>query len=505
MVTNKQVKKYRDLVTLGQVTREVAAMKAGMTAKTARKWETGPMPSEKPICVRPLRTWRTREDPLKGHWEEVVVPELAADKEGVFDAKFLFEYLQETRPDQVADSLLRTFQRRVCDYRVLQGQPKEVMFPQVYRPGEKAQLDFTRLKSLGITVGGEPINSLLFECVLCYSGQRSVSLVPSESYEALITGVQVAFTAWGGCPAELWHDHMSAAIHNLKAEERYEINQRYQQRLEYYGVTARFIEVAKPNQNGCVERSHGVLKSLLKQALKLRRNSDFHTVEDFVAFVDRMVERLNRKRTERWAEERAVLRPLPATMLPTYSEQTARVSKWSLIQVKKNTYSVPSQLIDHEVRLRIHLESIQVYYKDKLMDTLPRRLGTGGVVLNYRHIIDSLIRKPGAFASYRYREELFPSLTFRQAYDRLVKEKAGRADLEYLRILHLAARNMQSDVESALELYLGTGEPLCSDAIKELVAPRASADLVELPAPAPEFAHYDSLLTGELCGQLTHR
>lgn len=458
------------------------------------------MPSETKVRGGP-RSWRTREDKFASHWESVILPELEDDEDGLFEAKFLFEYLQEERPGVFSDSMLRTFQRRVTDYRALQGPPKEVFFPQVHVPGEKAQLDFTRIASLGVTLQGQPLNRMLFECILCYSGRRHVAIVPSESYEALSLGVQGAFLSWGGVPAQLWHDHLSAAIHNLKGEDHYEISQRYKDLLGQYGTVPRFIEVAKPNQNGCVERGHGVLKKALAQALKLRRSHDFESMAQFDDFLRAIVDKLNRKRPERWAEEQRTLRPLPATMPSVYSELKAAVSRWSLIQVKGNTYSVPARLINHSVTVRVHLETLEVFYKDKRVEVMPRLVGRGNKAINYRHIIRSLVRKPGAFASYRYREQMFPSVIFRKAYDALCLSRPITADSEYLRILFLAAQTMECEVEMALELHLESGSPFCSRAIADLVVTKATNPVMAAPKP-PDLNSFNELLTGELRDKL---
>lgn len=504
MVNDKQVKKYRNLIAKGQPL-ESAALKADMNPKTARNWRTGPMPSEKKITKGP-RPWRTRKDPFAEHWESLVLPELEADEEGLLEATFLFEYLRELEPDGFPDACLRTFQRRVADYRAVRGPAKEVFFPQVYQPGEKAQLDFTHISKLGVTVLGQPVGRLLFECVLCFSGRRHVALVPTESFEALNVGVQGAFVAWGGAPRLVVQDHMTAAIHNLKVEgedgERYRVNARYESLLAHYGAKPRFIEVAKPNQNGCVERAHGVLKNLLQQALKLRRSSDFASLADFERFLQTLVDRLNRRRQDRWEEERRHLTPLPPSLPSTYSELTARVSRWSLIQVRNNTISVPSRLIGHEVKVRLHLDTMDIFYKDHLVETLVRPVGRGQVVINYRHLIPSLVRKPGAFADYRYHEHMFPTLTFRKAYDALKLSQPTKADREYLRILKLAADHLECDVDSALKLYLEERQPITSVAIEELVVKKTAPRCLSLPVVLPDLTKFDQLLSGETREQL---
>ena len=113
--------------------------------------------------------------------------------------------------------------------------------------------------------------------------------------------------------------------------------------------------------------------------------------------------------------------------------------KWSTIQVAKRTYSVPSRLIGKEVQIRLYADWVEVYYKGHLVERMERVSGEREAHVNYRHVIGSLVRKPGAFARYRFREQLFPTRHFRLAYDALRGWRGERADVEYVRILHLAA------------------------------------------------------------------
>lgn len=126
--------------------------------------------------------------------------------------------------------------------------------------------------------------------------------------------------------------------------------------------------------------------------------------------------------------------------------------RWSCIQVKGNTYSVPSRLIGHTVKVRIYPERLEILFNGKIVEHLPRLVGKSQHAVNYRHIIHSLVRKPGAFANYRYREELFPDLVFRRAYDHFTTHRGTRADVEYLRVLHLAATTLEVEVTAALTL-----------------------------------------------------
>ena len=241
---------------------------------------------------------------------------------------------------------------------------------------------------------------------------------------------------------------------------------------------------------------------MIRQALKLRRSNDFASVLEFERFVLSLAERLNRRRQDRWEVERKHLNPLPRTLPNTYTELVARVSRWSLIQVRGNTISVPARLIGLQVKVRLHLDTLEVFYKDQLVDTLVRPVGRGLAVINYRHLVGSLVRKPGAFANYRYHEQMFPTLNFRKAYDALKSSQPSKAAQEYLRILKLAADHLECDVDSALQLHFEEKLPINFRAIEELVVRKTSPSCLALPTMQPDLKRFDNLLSGETREQL---
>ena len=155
-------------------------------------------------------------------------------------------------------------------------------------------------------------------------------------------------------------------------------------------------------------------------------------------------------------------------------------------------YSVPSRLIGHRVSLRQHPDVVELVVHDKVVEVMPRLRGDRNVRIDYRHVIWSLVKKPGAFARYRYREELFPSLTFRQAYDALCRF-GDRADLEYVRVLHLAASTYEANVEEVLTTLLARGARFDFAAVKALVQPETPS-IPDLPPHEPDLAQYDRLL-----------
>ena len=470
-----------------------AAAAAGMSVRSAHTWEQGSLPSASKVA----RTWRTRPDPFVEVWAHEVEPWLVADTDGVLEATTLLERLEERRPGEFHTGQLRTLQRRLRDWRAVHGPEREVFFPQQHVPGREAQIDFTHARELGVTIAGEIFDHLLFEFLLSFSGWRFVAVfLGGETYEALVGGLQGALWELGGVPEVVRSDNLSAATHELRHSGGRALTERFAAVLAYYGLVSTRIHPGRPHENGVAEQAHDTLKSALAQALVLRGSREFATTVDYEAFVQETVARLNRRVATRLAQERPQLRTLPAAPLPAYSVYQAMVRRWSTIRVSGRTYSVPSRLIGYEVTVRQHADRVEVFYRDRLVESMPRLRGDRDHRIDYRHVIWSLVRKPGAFARYRYREELFPSATFRRAYDALRSHRGERADVEYVRVLHLAASTMEADVERTLTALLAEAEPFDYAAVRNRVSPtRPAVPELAIP-PTPDLAVYDGLLHG---------
>ena len=240
------------------------------------------------------------------------------------------------------------------------------------------------------------------------------------------------------------------------------------------------------------EQSHFRTATAIEQALLLRGGRDFVDEAAYPGFVRMVVgEERNAPAASRLAGERPYLRPLPSARVPDYTTFQCRVRKWSTIRVGGRVYSVPSRLIGHTVETRRHPSAVEVLYGGRVVCTMPRLRGSAEHRIDYRHIIGSLVRKPGAFARYRFREELFPSLVFRAAYDALGRTHGERADIEYVRLLHLAATTGERRVEATLRARLDTGAPCDYAAVRP---PVPTIPVVHVPRP--DLAQYDALLTG---------
>src|SRR4029453_18975678 len=306
MVTDAQVRLMRQKRMDGK-TQEVAAASSGMSLRTAREWETGPVPS---ATKRP-RDWRTRPDPFATVWLTDVEPLLRSDVKGVLEAKWVLEILRTRYPEQFHAGQARTLQRRFRDWRARHGVEPEVFFEQVAVPGREAAIDFTHAAELGVTIAGDPFPHLLFEFVLSYSHWTWVAIAFGETFEALAAGVQGALWALGGVPDVLRSDNLSAATHELKASSGRDLTPRFRAVLEHYGMRSSRITPGQAHENGVAEQAHRRLNAVVAPAPVGGGEGDLPTRAAYEAFARDAVDRGSRAVAERVSADRAALCPLP--------------------------------------------------------------------------------------------------------------------------------------------------------------------------------------------------
>jgi len=489
MVTDQQIRRLFKLMQT-EKTQAVAAAKSGMDEKTARKYvKAGKLPSE----LKKRRTWKTRPDPFADIWEEVR-ENLSANPE--FEAKTLFDDLQNRFPGKFSDGQLRTLQRHIKYWRALEGPSKEIFFPQLHRPGELAQSDYTHMGKLGITIASQPFDHLLYHFVLTYSNWETGNICFSESFESLSEGLQTALWELGGVPLSHQTDRLTAAVQ--KSLHPDEFTQRYQALLEHYGMNGRKTQAASPNENGDVEQRNYRFKRAVKQALLLRGSSDFASLDNYKLFLKELFARLNSGRRERFQEEQRSLHSLPEQRLESCKRLSVSVGPSSTIRVNHNVYSVESRLIGETIQVHLFADHLDLFYAQKCVDTLPRLRGESRHLINYRHMIDQLERKPGAFENYRYREEMFPGSYFRLAYDELKKRHTpSQAAKEYLKILRMAAKESETAVTTALSELCGR-QQITACAIEEILHAQQRPSLcAEVSIAQVDLAAYDRLLLNE--------
>jgi hypothetical protein len=492
VVTDAQVRRLKRL-SKTEENQEVAAAKAGMDPKTARKYlQSGQLPSDSKID----RNWRTRPDPFAEVWEEV--RGLVEANPGL-EAKTIFESLQRQYPGQFSEGQLRTLQRRLRHWRGIEGPGKEVFFSQKHVPGRLSQSDFTHMTSLGITIAGQSFPHLLYHFVLSYSNWETASICYSESFESLSDGLQNALWELGGVPLQHQTDRMSTAVNNM-CDER-EFTARYEALLRHYRLEGRKIQTGKANENGDVEQRHYRLKKAVEQALFLRDSRDFVSVAQYETFLRALLAQLNAGRRQRLAEEMQYLRVLPERRLESAKRERVKVSSGSLVFVDRNTYSVHSRLIGEQIEARVQAERIEIWYAGRKVEELPRLRGRAKHRVDYRHIIDWLVRKPGAFENYRYRDELFPTSRFRMAWDALREVTPQRASKRYLELLELAAKQGEAHVDDALRCLLEQGEigegQLSAEAVLELLNEESNLlPATHIAVADVSLSSFDELLGG---------
>jgi len=487
MKNDHEVKLYMSERRKGS-SQQVAAARAGMSERTARKYEQG---GKLPSALKPPHTWVTRENPFEEDWPWVVAQ---LERDAALQASTLFALLCEKHPGQYRPTQDRTLRRHIARWRALYGPEHEVIFEQRQTPGERAQSDFTHMENLGVTIADEPFPHMLYHFVLTYSNTEAASICFSETFEALAEGIEKALWQIGGVPLQHRTDHLSAAVRQVRQEEQEDWTLRYQALMAHYGMQPTWNNTGVAHENGDVEQSHHRFKQAVDQALRVRGSRDFPTRAVYDHFVQDLIHKRNQTRVTRLTAEKAALRPLPATALSPCKELRVTVSRFSTIALAGHVYSVPSRLIGTSILLRIHAESLEGYVGTSRVFELPRLVGKHHHQIDYHHIIWSLVRKPGAFAAYRYRDELFPTTIFRQAYDRLLTDGAKRADRDYVRILHLAASTSEAEVETALQIVLEAGKSPTFLVVRDLVQVPTMQQIPTIQVPALDLSAYDQLI-----------
>lgn len=491
MMTDQQYWRLMKLLRT-EATLTGAAAKAGMDEKTARKYrKLGKPPSQ----LKEPRRYLTRADGFAQVWREL---EEMLERDPSLEAVTLMEHLCRQNSGQFQMGQVRTLQRRVKQWRATAGPEREVYFPQEHEPGRQAQSDFTHMSDLGVKIAGQPFRHLFYHFTLTYSNWEAGTVCFGETFESLAEGLQNALWKLGGAPGEHRTDSLSAAVNNLNDED--EFTARYKGLLEHYQLKASHTSPGRAHENGDVEQSHHRFKRAVSQTLALRGSVEFVSREEYQEFLSRLLDRRNEVRRERVVREIAVLRPLPARRLEDYSIEMMKVTRNSTINVRKNIYSVPSQLIGERVEVRVFAEQLEVWYAGKCLARMGRLRGDKGHAINYRHVIHSLVRKPGAFAHYRYQQSLFPRLLFRVAYDQMREQYPASAERQYIKMLELAAEGSEDQVEAAVRQLVENGTLISYERVLEQYRSNGSAPIDPsglVAAPTIELRSYDSLLSNQ--------
>lgn len=445
-ITDKQVKIYMNSRQLGH-TQQLSSAKAGISERSGRNIESGKRQS--PQVKK--RYWRTRPDPLTRVWSSELKPLLEKNPE--LQPITLLEYLQSKYTGEYEDSVLRTLQRRVKEWRLLNGPELEVMFRQTHKPGELGLSDFTQLKHTTITIAGAEFEHLLYHFRLQYSKWSSIKVViGGESFTALSEGLQNALQQLGGAPAQHRTDSLSAAFKNLSADEVTDVTERYAALCQHYQMKPSRNNRGKGHENGGVESAHGHIKRRIEQALLLRGSCDFANVDEYQEFIDAAVRSHNQRNAKALSVEKPTLLPLPEVRTMDYTQVQAVVTSSSTIDVRRVTYTVPSQLQSCTLQVRLYDNRLECFCGCKHVITLQRVHPKGKALrarnVDYRHVIHSLVKKPQAFRYSQLRDDLLPNDNYKRIWQYADNKMDAKAACRFITgVLHLAAKH---DCESQL-------------------------------------------------------
>jgi len=473
----------------------LAAAKAGISERSARRVDSATaLPSQ-----NPRRYWRSRADPFVQVWDSEVVPLLRSAPKLM--AITVLRKLQDDHPERFPEGMLRTLQRHIRQWRALEGPAKEVFFPQEHAPGHRGLSDFTAMGELRITIANAPFAHILYHFVLAFSRWEHVEVVEGgESFESLSKGLQNALWQAGGAPQEHRSDSLSAAFKNLAQEQ--DFTARYTALLDHYGMAGTRNNRGVSHENGSVESSHRYLKEAIEQALLLRGHRDFEDRGAYEAFVREAVMRRNRRNAAAFRIEREQLQDLPARRTTDFVEEEARVTRCGTFTVRAILYSAPSRLIGHRLKVRLYSDRLDCYLSGSLVLTLARgaRSPTGGRsrVIDYRHFIEALKRKPQAFKGLVFRDALFPREAYRRTWEQLdLKLPQRQACQAIVSLLEMAARDgVEGVLAQRLDALLVAGVLPDVKRLREEFAPRQS-EVPRVTVEIPAASTYDALLPSE--------
>lgn len=452
-----------------------AAAKASISIATAYRIEKDPrLPSQ-----RKAPRERRRPDPLGDIFKAEVVPMLQASP-GLRSVAIFEEMIR--RHPELGGGIRRTLERRIRSWRAIHGAEREIIFRQVHEPGRMGLSDFTNMGDAGIAIAGAALDHRLYHFRLAYSGFEHAHVVlGGESFVALAEGLQNALWSLGGVPREHRTDSLSAAFRNLDPQACIDLTRRYDEFCRHYGMTPSRNNTGIAHENGAIEGPHGHLKRAIQDALLMRGSADFADLAAYRGFIDEIVSRRNVRNAKRIDLERAELQPLPGQRTSDYEEVGVRVTSSGGFTLRKVFYTVPSRLIGHRLRVRLFDDRLDLFIGGTPLMTLtrgrPHASGKHDQVVDYRHVIHSLRRKPMALLSLVYRDQLFPRDAYRRTFDallmRLPERQACRVMTDLLALAH--ERGCESELADKLSTALETGQLPDMAALRAHFAPDPAA------------------------------
>ena len=474
-------------------TTEVASAKAGFSRATGYRLDADlPLPDREEAKPR----GRRRPDPLADVFDTVVVP-ILENSPGIRPVG-VFQELMRRHPE-LDPGVRRTLERRVRLWRAEHGPEQEVIFRQKHEPATGFRLHPHGPSRCQCRRPASEAHAYHFR--LPWSGFTHARVVlGGESFTALAEGLQGALWHLGGAPREHRTDSLSAAFCNLRKDEADDMTGRYEAFCKHYGMEATRNNRGVAHENGAIESPHGHLKRTIADALALRGSSNFDDLDAYRAFIAEVVGRANAHRAKRIATERALLRDLPPRRAADCEETSVLVTLSSGFILRRVFYTVPSRLIGHRLGVRLYDDRLELFLSGTHHLTLPRgRAGARGPhahVVNYRHVIHSLKRKPMALLNLVYRDALFPREAYRRCFERalerLSERGACRLAVSLLALAH--EENCEAELATEIDRALKAGQLPDPGELKARFAPQRGT-MPCIDVARPPLVGYGALLS----------
>lgn len=498
-ITSKQVEIYMKARKKGK-TQQVAAAQAGISERSGRTIESPSYTDPK----SKQRHWRTRPDPFEPVWANELKPKLELEPD--LSALTLLEFIQEQYgAETYPDKLLRTLQRRVLNWRHTDGPAQEVIFNQQHIPGLMGLSDFTELKDINVTINGQLFKHLIYHFRLAYSKWSYMEVIQGgESFTALSQGLQHALWSLGGAPLEHRTDSLSAAFKNISPHAQDDLTQKYHEFCSHYQMKPTRNNKGVSHENGAIESPHGHLKRRIKQAFLMRGSYDFDSVESYQAWLSEVVKSHNRRNAKQIDVEKMALQPLPVHQMADYTILPVKVSRSSTIQVRTSLYSVPSRLIGANLQVHLYHDHLECYLSGTKVVELVRVYRDAKLRrarnIDYRHIIDSLVKKPMAFYHSQLRDAIIPNEDYRQIWLYLSRNLTSReASKIMVTLLNTAAKH---DCESALSQMvldmIDQGQHIDLEQIKMQFCSPSANEIPALETVQHSLSFYNQLIQSEV-------
>ncbi len=424
-----EIKKYRNK---GYTQQEIANL-IGISISTVKRYLSS---NKLPVYKRAVPT---KEDPFEKHKEraeEIINNKVDGEIPRCTD-------IYRTIKEDGYTGSLRTVERKTEELRK-SLKDSEIYFEQSFNYGEMVEGDFTEIE-ISFKWGKEKRHLWMMASKKtkgCYCKSFT-----NETFESFAEGVSCGFEYFGGVFKTLRLDNLKPAVKKIVRKRR-NTTHKFNQLKEHYGFIPSFCNPGKGNEKGTVESINKHFKIFLLYEIEIE-NKIFSSEEEFEEYVRMKFIKYNEKNITEIENEKKHLKSLPLHSFPAFSEEMCSVTKYGFISVNGKRYSVPGMYKYRNVEVRIYSKNIQIFYNGKKIKEHARSTKDSmEAILDYKDLIDALIKKPGALTNYKHKESFFPTDTFKEFYELYDDNK------NYLKCLNLYKDYGIYEIETSIKILM---------------------------------------------------